>query len=257
MSSQPDHWNYALYQSNYSFVWQYGQDVLKLLAPQAGERILDIGCGTGQLTADIAESRADVLGVDYSADMIATARKNFPELRLEVAEASCLPFTNEFDAVFSNAVLHWVRDHLGATASIARALKPSGRFVFEMGGRGNIQEIWGAMVEALREMGVHQPERLSPWYYASVGEYAALLEAQDLEVRFATLFDRPTVLEGGEGGLASWLAMFGRFASDGLPPERREEFVRRVEDLARPALFHDGVWTADYRRLRMVAVRKR
>src|SRR5215472_3101278 len=118
MNSAPGHWNSKLYQESHSFVWQYGQDVLKLLAPQAGERILDLGCGTGQLTADIARSGAEVLGVDYSAEMIAGARKNFPAIRFEVAEASCLGFEEAFDAVFSNAVLHWVRDHLGATASI-------------------------------------------------------------------------------------------------------------------------------------------
>jgi trans-aconitate methyltransferase len=255
MSSEPQHWDSELYQGSYSFVLRYGQDLLKVLDPKPDERIVDVGCGTGQLTADIAGSGAQVVGVDYSPDMIATARKNYPNLRFEVAEASRLPFADEFDAVFSNAVLHWVRDHLGATASIARALKPGGRFVFEMGGRGNIQQIWSAMVEALRAMGIQQPERLSPWYYASVGEYATLLESQGLEVRFATLFDRPTVLEGGEGGMASWLAMFGRFASDPLPAGRRTEFVERVEALARPKLFRDGVWTADYRRLRMVAAK--
>ncbi len=255
MSSQPQHWNSELYQGSYSFVWQYGQDVLTLLAPRPGERILDLGCGTAQLTGDIAKSGAEVLGVDYSPDMIATARKNYPNLRFEVAEASRLPFVNEFDAVFSNAVLHWVRDHLGATESVARALKPGGRFVFEMGGRGNIQSIWDAMVEGMRDMGIEQPERFSPWFYPSIGEYATLLEAQGLEVRFATLFDRPTVLEGGPAGLASWLRMFGRFVTDSIPADCREEFVHRVEDLARPALFRDGIWTADYRRLRMVAVK--
>jgi trans-aconitate 2-methyltransferase len=225
MSSQPHPWNPELYQGNHSFVWNYGQDVLKLLAPQAGERILDLGCGTGQLTAEIARSGAEVVGVDSSPDMIRSAGNTYPDLRFEVAEASCLSFSNEFDAVFSNAVLHWVRDQLGAASSVARALKPGGRFVFEMGGHGNIQHIWHAMVEALRAMGVDQPERLSPWFYPSVGEYATLLETQSLEVRYATLFDRPTALEGGDRGLASWLVMFGRFATDALPPERREEFV--------------------------------
>jgi SAM-dependent methyltransferase len=197
MVSHLHHWNSALYQDNYSFVWQYGQAVLKLLAPQAGESILDIGCGTGQLTADIAKTGAEVVGVDYSPDMIATARKNYPELRFEVAEASQLPFVNEFDAVFSNAVLHWVRDQIGVVNSVARALKPDGRFVFEMGGHRNIQQIWRAMAEALRALKVEQPERLCPWHYATVGEYATLLESQNLEVRFATLFDRPPARRRG------------------------------------------------------------
>ncbi len=255
MVSQPLHWNADFYQDNYSFVWHYGQDVVKLLAPQPGERILDVGCGTGQLTADIAKSGAEVMGIDYSPGMIATARKNCPELRFEVADAAQLPFENEFDAVFSNAVLHWVRDQPGVVASVARALKPGGRFVFEMGGRGNIQQIWKAMAGALRSLGVEHPERLWPWFYASVSEYAKLLEARNLEVRYATLFDRPTRLEGGEQGFADWLSMFGKFASEALAPDQRGEFVRRAEDLARPALFRDGVWIADYRRLRMMAVK--
>lgn len=255
MSAQPQHWKSDLYQQGYSFVWQYGKDLVRLLAPSKSERILDVGCGTGQLTAEIAKAGAEVVGTDFSADMIAAARRNFPDLCFEVADASHLPFANEFDAVFSNAVLHWVRDQTSALASIAQALKPGGRVVLEMGGRGNIHEIWTAFVGALTSLGVDRPERLSPWFYASVGEYAALLESRGLEVRLATLFDRPTLLEGGEKGLANWIAMFGGFATDTLAPDERDEFVRRVEMLARPALFHEGVWRADYRRLRILAVK--
>jgi len=110
-----------------------------MLLPKAGERILDVGCGTGQLTADIAKSGAEVVGLDLSAEMIATAKNNFPQLRFEVADIAATNFDNEFDAVFSNASLHWVRDQQGAIIAMARALKPGGRLVFEMGGRGNIQ----------------------------------------------------------------------------------------------------------------------
>ena len=256
MSAHPHHWNSELYQKGHSFVWQYGKELVQLLSPRAGERILDVGCGTGQLTAEIAKTGAEVVGTDFSPDMITAARLNFPDLRFEVADATSLPFNNEFDAVFSNAVLHWVRDQLGAVHSIARSLKPGGRFVMEMGGHGNIREIWTAFLGALTSLGVDQPERLSPWFYASVGGYARLLESQGLEVSFATLFDRPTRLDGGERGLATWIAMFGGFATDTLTREQRAEFVRRVESLARPALFHDGAWIADYRRLRMIAVKR-
>jgi trans-aconitate 2-methyltransferase len=256
MANEAQRWNSELYQESHSFVWQYGRDLLQLLAPQPGERILDVGCGTGQLTAAIASSGAEVVGVDHSEEMILAARKNFPNLYFEVADAARLRFSIEFDAVFSNAALHWVRDQIGAIASIARALKPGGRFVLEMGGRGNIQHIWEPIVESLRSLGIGEPERLSPWFYPSVGEYATLLESQELEVRFATHFDRPTPLDGGERGLAIWLAMFGKFATEALEPGQRAAFVRRTEDFARPALFRDGVWTADYRRLRMVAVKR-
>jgi trans-aconitate 2-methyltransferase len=124
-----------------------------------------------------------------------------------------------------------------------------------MGGRGNIQQIWNAAKQALSDMGVKDPEKLSPWFYPSIGEYATMLESRGLAVTFAVLFDRPTPLEGGERGLRNWLEMFGMFASNVLGPEQREELIWRVEALARPALYNDGEWTVDYRRLRMIAVK--
>lgn len=255
MSTQTSTWNAELYQSSHAFVWQFGRDLLTMLRPKAGERILDVGCGTGQLTADIANSGAEVIGLDQSVEMIATARANFPQLRFEVADIAATNYDNEFDAAFSNAALHWVRDQEGAITAIARALKPGGRVVFEMGGRGNIQQIWNAAKQALSDMGVKDPEKLSPWFYPSIGEYATMLESRGLEVTVAVLFDRPTPLEGGERGLRNWLEMFGMFASNVLGPEQREELIWRVEALARPALYNDGEWTVDYRRLRMIAVK--
>jgi trans-aconitate 2-methyltransferase len=173
-----------------------------------------------------------------------------------MADIAATAYDSEFDAIFSNAALHWVRNQQGAIATIARALKPGGRFVFEMGGSGNIQQIWKAAVQALAEMGVPNPERLSPWFYPTIGEYALMLEERGLTVTFAVLFDRPTPLEGGENGLRDWLEMFGMFASDVLQPTRRDELMKLIETLARPALFSDGVWTVDYKRLRMIAVKQ-
>ena len=133
-------WNAEQYQAGYSFVWQYGRDLLGLLAPQPGERILDAGCGTGQLTAEIAASGAEVTGIDSSAAMIEQARRNAPTVRFEVGDIRHLPYRAEFDAVFSNAVLHWVPEADEAAESFARALKPGGRVVIEMGGRGNVRD---------------------------------------------------------------------------------------------------------------------
>jgi len=256
MAGQTSTWDSELYQSSHAFVWQFGRDLLTMLMPKAGERILDVGCGTGQLTAEIAESGAQVVGLDQSAEMIKAAKQNFPDLRFEVADIAATTYNSEFDAVFSNAALHWVRNQEGAVTAIARALKPSGRFVFEMGGRGNIGQIWNAATQALAEMGVQNPEKLSPWFYPSIAEYAPMLESRGLLVTFAVLFDRPTPLEGGEQGLRAWLEMFATFASHLLTPGQREEFMRRIEELARPALFHNGEWTVDYKRLRMIAVKQ-
>jgi len=256
MAAETASWNSELYQSSHAFVWQFGRDLLAVLAPKPGERILDVGCGTGQLTADIANAGAEVVGLDLSAEMIAAASANFPQLRFEVADIAAANYKGEFDAVFSNAALHWVRDQNAAIGAIARALKPGGRFVFEMGGRGNIQRIWNAAIQALSAMGVKDPEKLSPWFYPSIGEYAPMLESRGLLVTLAVLFDRPTPLEGGERGLRNWLQMFGMFASSILRPDQREELMERIEMIARPALLRNRQWTIDYKRLRMIAVKQ-
>ena len=248
-------WNAALYQSSHGFVWEYGRDLLQLLAPQAGEQILDLGCGTGQLTAEIARSGAQVTGADNSASMIGQARRNFAHLRFELADARSLPFSEEFDAVFSNAALHWVPDPDVAAAGIARALKPGGRFVAELGGKGNNAAVLEASFRALADLGVPESARQTPWYFPSIGEYTPVLERHGLEVTFAALFDRPTRLEGGAQGLADWITMFGARLTASLPRDKHPEFVRRLEQYAAPLLFRDGVWIVDYRRLRVTARR--
>jgi len=243
-------WNPDLYQSSHSFVWEYGRDLIGLLEPEPGERILDVGCGTGQLTAEIARAGAEVTGIDNSPAMIAQARNNFPILRFEVHDICSLPDREEFDAVFSNAALHWVARADDAAAAMARALKPGGRLVVEFGGRGNTRALLDALRQALKARHGVEPEHVNPWYFPSIGEYAALLERHRLEVTFATLFDRRTPLEGGSQGLANWFAMFGAPLAEEL---RQPEFVRQVEQFAAASLLRDGVWSVDYRRLRMVA----
>jgi trans-aconitate methyltransferase len=232
-------WDAERYQARHSYVFAYGEDLVGLLDPRRGERILDLGCGSGQLTAKIAESGADVTGLDRSAEMIAEARRNFPLLAFEIADAASFTFDAPFDAVFSNAALHWVKDADGAAASIARALRTGGRFVLEMGGKGNTQ----AVMDAVRE--VAGPVE-TPWYFPSVGEYTSLLERHGFEIAFATLFDRPTRVEGDDG-LEDWLAMFAG-SMLGSREARRE-----VADRLRAAIFREGAWVIDYRRLRVIA----
>jgi trans-aconitate methyltransferase len=232
-------WDAARYQSRHSYVFTYGEDLIGLLEPRAGERILDLGCGSGQLTGKIAESGADVTGLDRSEEMIAEARRNFPSLKFEIGDAANFTVDGHFDAVFSNAALHCVKDADGAAASVARALRSGGRFVLEMGGKGNNK----AVLDAVRE--VAGPVE-TPWYFPSVGEYASVLERHGFEIAFATLFDRPTRVEG-EDGLEDWLAMF---ASSILgSAEARREVAERL----RVKMFRDGGWVVDYRRLRVIA----
>jgi len=249
-------WDPGLYQSGHAFVWERGRGLVDLLAPAPGERILDAGCGTGQLTAEIAARGARVTGLDRSRAMLAEARRSFPHLPLVEGDIAALPFRAAFDAVFSNAALHWVAGAARAAASLAGALVRGGRFAAEFGGRGNVAHLIAAARAALEEAGVPGAAQVHPWYFPALGEYAALLERHGLEVTYAVLFDRLTPLEGGEKGLAGWFAMFGGAFTASLDEPARERLLRRVEELTAPALFHDGQWSADYRRLRVLAYKR-
>ncbi len=248
-------WNANLYDAKHAFVWKYGADLVPLLAPQSGERILDIGCGTGHLTAQIAESGARLVGVDRSPEMVSAARKAYPNLQFEVADARDLRFHDEFDAVFSNATLHWIREPELVIRSVWNSLRQGGRFVAEFGGKRNIRKMQSAFDQALLELNTGAQNNINPWYYPSVSEYSTLLEKNGLEVRFITLFDRPTLLADGESGMRNWITMFASDYYAKLGLESRESFLQRVEELLRPELFRDGQWWADYRRLRLVAAK--
>jgi trans-aconitate methyltransferase len=247
-------WNADLYDEKHSFVWKMAAGLLDLLDAKEGEHILDLGCGTGHLTEKIAASGAKVVGVDKSADMIRQACESYPGLRFEVMDAREIAFVNAFDAVFSNATLHWVTEPDKAVAGIARALKPGGRLVAEFGGKGNVGELLGAVNRAWHKLGLLSGVP-NPWYYPSIAEYSTILENHDLEVTFANLFERPTPLEDGERGLRIWLQMFGGAFLEKLPLELRETALAAIEEEARAKLFVGNHWVLDYRRLRMVAKR--
>ncbi len=246
-------WNPELYDQKHAFVWERAADLVALLAPVAGERILDVGCGTGHLTATIGGCGARTVGVDASREMVDAARKAYPGIAFEVHDARALPFDNEFDAVFSNATLHWILEPELAISGIWKALRPGGRFVAELGGKGNIRRMAHAFETARDELSPQPRKTAGPWYYPSVSEYAGLLDREGFEVRLITLFDRPTPLADGAAGMKNWMAMFAQHFYSELPAADRERFVARVEELLRPELFRGGQWFADYRRLRLVA----
>jgi trans-aconitate methyltransferase len=249
-------WDPDLYEKGHSFVWKYGEELITVLAPKPGERILDIGCGTGQLTAQIASFGAEVAGIDSSPDMISQARAHYPGLHFDVADAQHFNCTEPYDAVFSNAALHWMKNAEGVATTIEKVLKPGGRFVAELGGKGNIRSILAAGAAAFREVTGSAPDAtLNPYYFPSVGEYSSLLEKHQLEVTYAELFDRPTPLEGGPGGFRDWVEMFLNGVLQAIPVESRAGFVDRLESRLYPQLFHDGRWVLDYRRLRITAVK--
>jgi trans-aconitate methyltransferase len=248
-------WDASEYDAKHAFVYEKAKGLVDLLKPKAGERILDLGCGTGVLTSEIAARGAEVLGIDRSIEMIEQAKSKFPALQFEVADARELKFDSAFDAVFSNAVLHWIPEPEKVVVGIARALKPSGRFVAEFGGKGNIQTLVSGFHAAFASLGIKEPEGVSPWFYPGIGEYASLLEKNGLEVQQASLFERPTVLEDGTRGLENWIRVFRRTFVEKMGEETTAKWIKEVERICRPKLFHDGDWVLDYRRLRLVALK--
>ncbi|APZ93353.1 class I SAM-dependent methyltransferase [Fuerstiella marisgermanici] len=248
-----DIWSPNLYDGKHSFVWKFGASVIELLSPQPSERILDVGCGTGQLTAQIAESGASVVGLDNSPAMIDEARRLFPEIEFRLADAHDFQTDESFDAVFSNAALHWINEPEKVVRCIAGSLKTNGRMAVEFGGQGNVRHLSGA-IEATSQslLGEVVPH---PWYFPSIAEFASLLDRNGLEVTQAAMIDRPTRLEGSDG-LRNWVRMFGQHWLTQIPEEKHEQFLTQVEEIARPHLFRDSAWYADYRRIRVLAFRK-
>lgn len=243
-------WDTQRYLDRHGFIIERGQALVDLLAPQAGERILDLGCGTGDIAAAMSKRGAQVVGVDASPTMIASACERFLRQDFRVADAADLPFEAEFDAVFSHAVLHWVARAEEAAHGIARALKPGGRFIAEFGGFRNCESLETAFAQALDEIAGREYQ--SPWYFPRLTDYAARLEANGLVVRAAWYFDLPTPLKG-EDGLRQWLLQFLPHHLDGLEPVEREAVLAKTESLLWPAIWKEGAWRADYRRVRVVA----
>jgi trans-aconitate methyltransferase len=244
-------WNPGLYDRGHAFVYQLAQDLVQLLAPTHGERILDVGCGTGHLTRQIAEAGAHVVGVDQSPAMIKAAQEVAPGVEFRLADARHLDFNAEFDAVFSNAVLHWIVPPEAAAGCLFRALRPGGRLVCELGGHGNVAGLLAAIDAAARSVGLDAPAHHN--YYPTIAEYAGVLEDAGFEVTSAALFDRPTPLEGPDG-LLNWARMFRAPVLEAIPAARHDDFATALATHARPTLWRDQ-WVADYRRLRIVARR--
>ena len=247
-------WDAGLYDDKHSFVWKLAAGVLELLDAKPGERILDLGCGTGHLTAKIAETGAYAMGIDRSPEMIRQAKDRYPSLRFEVMDAQEIALDGNFDAVFSNATLHWIKEPERVIVGIKKLLRPGGRFVAEFGGKGNTSELLKAIQHAWAKLQLAGPAP-QPWYYPSLAEYAGLLEQHGFEVTHATLFDRPTPLDDGERGLRNWLEMFGSAFVESLQEATRERLVVEIERELKPKLFRGDHWVMDYRRLRVVASR--
>jgi len=243
-------WTASDYAKNGRFVQELAGAIFHMLAAKPGERILDLGCGDGALTAEIRALGADVLGVDLSEELLAVARMK--GLAVRKVDGHALDFVSEFDAVFSNAALHWMRKPRLVIAGVARALRPRGRFVGELGGHGNVAAI-GTAIRAVGARRGADPNLTAPWFFPTPEEYGRLLAEGGFTVKEIALVPRPTLLKTGMGG---WLRTFGRSFFDQFPEPERSEVVGEVVELLRPSLCDtEGRWTADHIRLRFYAVR--
>ena len=241
-------WNPEHYRRDGGFVAEYGREVAGLLNPQPGERILDLGCGDGRLTEFIASFDSELIAIDSSREQIIAARDR--RLDARVVDAIRLPFREEFDAVFSNAALHWIKPPEDVVRGVFTALRPGGRFVCEFGGAGNIAAICDALTRALATRGFDFDE-LNPWYFPTADEYAELLRAVGFAVKQIELFDRPTPLATD---IIAWLRTFTRVFIEAIPRAERHDFLAELRDLLRPTLLRDtGDWFVDYVRLRLMA----
>lgn len=248
MAVADQHWDPDRYRRNAGFVAELGSPVVDLLDPRPEERILDLGCGDGALTAKLVALGCSVVGVDASPDQIRKAREE--GLDAHVMDGQTLTFDGEFDAVFSNAALHWMKDPDAVIAGVARALKPGCRFVGEFGGQGNVRSLRAAMRVALATRGI-DPDPVDPWYFPSTADYAARLEAGGFTVLSVELIERPTPLPGDVDG---WLAVFGDSFLNQIDPGERAAAIAQIRTALRPILRRDdGGWYADYVRLRFQA----
>jgi trans-aconitate methyltransferase len=244
-------WDPETYARNARFVSDLGAPVVELLAPQPGEHILDLGCGDGVLTAKLAAMGCHVIGVDSSPAQIDAAVKLGLDAR--VMDCQNLTFNREFDAVFSNAAMHWMKRPDAVIAGVRRALKPGGRFVAEFGGYGCVRTIQTALIEALNRRGM-DGEAANPWYFPTVEEYSAHLSKAGFHIDYIALIPRPTPLPGD---ITGWLETFAESFTSRLDPSNRATYIAEVREAIRPKLCDPaGQWTADYVRLRFAAMLK-
>ena len=243
-------WNPESYAKNARFVSDLGEPLLQLLDAEPGDLILDLGCGDGALTEKIASYGCAVIGVDSSFPQLKAAKDR--GLNVVLADGHRLSFRGKFDAVFSNAALHWMQRPEAVVAGVASSLKPAGRFIGEFGGKGNVERIRSALHAGLRRHAI-DPTPIDPWYYPSPEEYSKLLSKAGFIITYIELIPRPTKLPGD---ILDWLEIFAQPFTQSLAEPERNDFLKEVRDVLATCLRDgDGNWIADYVRLRFKATK--
>ena len=243
-------WNAVLYDKKHDFVSEYGKGLLEFVPENKNQSILDLGCGTGTLTAQLSNFAGTIIGVDSSASMIAKAKKQYSNMQFVVCDALALPFEKQFDVVFSNAVFHWIADHDTLLKQVHKVLKPNGLLVCEFGANGNIATIENAFMNACQDFEYKYTPKFN---FPTVDDFSALLKKNNFMIDELYDYNRPTPLKDNERGLANWMKQF--FASDLelMSKKMQDEIIKKVEDLTKKHLYNGDEWIADYRRLRAIA----
>lgn len=244
-------WDAKGYTDNFSFVHQYGEGVMELLTAAPGSLVVDLGCGNGALSEKLKEKGYRVLGLDASPEMIETARGLHPDMDFRPADATEFTLEEKADAIFSNAVFHWIDSEKQEqlAKNLSAQLKPGGQLVCEFGGKGCAASVHAALRAGFEKRGLPY---LQPFYFPTIGEYAPLLEKYGLRVEYAVLFDRPTE-QKTEDGLADWIRMFVKKAFENVPQETAREIIDEAVEASRDKLFVNGKWIVDYVRIRIRA----
>lgn len=248
-------WNSDLYDHKHDFVQKFGGELVTLLSPEKHEIILDLGCGTGDLTREISLSCKKVIGLDNSLDMIQAAERKYQNISFSHRDAKEFELDTVFDAVFSSSVLHWITEPETVIKNINRHLRTGGRFVAEFGGKGCVNKIISTLTDILDSKNVSYPAIGDTLYYPSISEYTQLLERHGFEVHLAILFDRPTQLKGGLDGLKNFIEMFFIWLFDNVSKQDKLDCIALAEKKLTDELLHNATWVADYRRIRILAIK--
>lgn len=243
-------WNSILYDKKHDFVTEYGKGLLEFVPLNTEQAILDLGCGTGALTVQLADLCDRIVGVDSSHNMIHKAKEQFSDIEFRVCDALALPFDKEFDVVFSNAVFHWISDHDALLKNVRKVLKPQGLLVCEFGAKGNIATIENAFARACGSLEYGYEPKFN---FPMAEDFGKLLENNGFIIDTIYDYDRPTVLKDGEQGLVNWMKQFYAPELEVMPEQIQHMIFDKVEELTRNTLWNEKEWVADYRRLRAIA----